>query len=66
MRAAPVDLVKFLRIPAAFIAANWAGLLCVLSVVGLVPGLAGNARVTADLDEHADIWLFTIEGVVGV
>lgn len=49
-----MNLVAFLRIPAAFISANWAGLLCVLTVVGAVPGFAGNARVMADLDEHAD------------
>lgn len=49
-----IDLMRFLRIPAAFIGANFAGLACVLSVVGTVPGLAGNARVMSDLDEHAD------------
>ena len=51
---AAMDLNKFLRIPAAFIAANWAGLLAVLTVVGLVPGLAGNVRVVSDLDGQAE------------
>lgn len=49
-----MNLVAFLRIPAAFVSANWAGLLGVLCVVGTIPAFAGNARVVADLDEHAD------------
>ncbi|MBZ2197737.1 hypothetical protein [Occultella gossypii] len=50
-----MDLNRFLRVPAALIAANWAGLLGVVSVVGVIPAFAGNARVMADLDEHADV-----------
>lgn len=46
-------LLQFLRIPAAFIAANWAGLLGVLCL-GAVPAFAGNQKVMTDLDTHAD------------
>ncbi|TDE97611.1 hypothetical protein EXU48_05395 [Occultella glacieicola] len=49
-----MDLNKLLRYPAAMVAANWAGLLGLLSLVGVIPAFAGNARVMADLDEHAD------------
>lgn len=46
-------LMRWLRVPAAFIAANWAGLLAVV-VLGLVPAAAGNQRVMTRLDHHAD------------
>lgn len=46
-------LLQFLRLPAAFIAANWAGLLGVLCL-GAVPAFAGNQKVMTDLDTHAD------------
>lgn len=49
-----MKLLNFLRIPAAFIAANWAGLVGVLLLVGVVPAFAGNQRVTSGLDEHVD------------
>lgn len=47
-------LVRFFVRPAAFIAANGAALIGALSVVGLVPALAGATRVTGDLAEHED------------
>ncbi|CAM3693151.1 hypothetical protein OCAE111667_22300 [Occultella aeris] len=50
-----MDLNRFLRVPAALIAANWAGLLGVVSVAAVIPAFAGNARVMADLDEHGDV-----------
>lgn len=46
-------LMRWLRVPTAFVAANWAGLLAVVGL-GLVPAAAGAQRVMADLDEHAD------------
>jgi hypothetical protein len=46
-------LMRWLRVPAAFIAANWAGLLA-LAVLGIVPAAAGTQRVMADLDQYAD------------
>ncbi len=49
-----MKLLQFVRIPAAFIAANWAGLLGVFLLVGAVPAFAGNQRVTSRLDEYAD------------
>lgn len=48
------QLLRFLRRPAAFVGSNWAGLLACVSVVGLVPGLAGVMRVVTDLDRHDD------------
>lgn len=47
-------LLQLLRIPAAFIAANWAGLLGIVSLVGAVPSLAGTQKVMSSLEEHAD------------
>ncbi|MGC0273735.1 hypothetical protein ACO0LV_12165 [Pseudactinotalea sp. Z1739] len=47
-------LIEFLRKPSAFIAANWAGLLGVLTVGGAVPAFAGNQRVTSSLATYAD------------
>ncbi|WP_420112256.1 hypothetical protein [Pseudactinotalea sp.] len=46
-------LMRWLRVPAAFISANWAGLLAIV-VLGLVPAAAGNQRVMSRLDHHAD------------
>lgn len=46
-------LMRWLRIPAAFIASNWAALLAV-AVLGLVPAAAGTQRVMARLEHHAD------------
>lgn len=47
-------LVRLLVKPAAFLGANWAALLGVLTVVGIVPALAGATRVTGDLARHED------------
>ena len=47
-------LVRVLTRPAAFLGVNWAALLAVLSVVGIVPALAGATRVTGDLARHED------------
>lgn len=47
-------LLDALRRPSAFVSSNWAGLLAVASIVGVVPGLAGVTRVVTDLDRHAD------------
>lgn len=49
-----MKLLNFLRKPAAFIAANWVGLVILLTGVGVIPALAGNARAMSDLDEYAD------------
>lgn len=46
--------MRFLRVPATFLATNWAALLGVLTLVGIVPALAAATRVTSLLDEHAD------------
>ncbi|WP_434081034.1 hypothetical protein [Sanguibacter sp. Z1732] len=37
-------LIEFLRKPSAFIAANWAGLLGVLTVGGAVPAFAATSE----------------------
>lgn len=50
----PSALVRALTIPSAFIAANWAALLLVLTLVGLVPALSAATRTTTDLHTHAD------------
>lgn len=50
----PRGLVRLLVKPAAFLGANWAALLGVLSVVGIVPALAGATRVTGDLAQYED------------
>ncbi|AXK46332.1 hypothetical protein [Brachybacterium saurashtrense] len=47
-------LVRLLVKPAAFLGANWAALLGVLTVVGIVPALAGATRVTSDLEQYED------------
>lgn len=47
-------LLGWLRVPAAFIAANWAGLVAVMTLVAVVPALAANQRVTGDLDRYGD------------
>ena len=47
-------LVRVLTRPAAFLGVNWAALLAVLSVVGIVPALAGATRVTGDLARRED------------
>lgn len=46
--------MRLLVKPAAFLGANWAALLGVLTVVGIVPALAGATRVTGDLARHED------------
>jgi hypothetical protein len=46
--------VRFLTRPAAFLGVNWAALLAVLTVIGIVPALAGATRVTGDLARHED------------
>src|SRR5690606_39426550 len=46
-------LLRWLRVPAAFVATTWAGLLAVV-VLGLVPATAGAQRVMTRLDDHAD------------
>ncbi|HEX7349547.1 hypothetical protein [Brachybacterium sp.] len=50
----PRGLVRLLAKPAAFLGANWAAMLGILTVVGIVPALAGATRVTGDLAEHRD------------
>jgi hypothetical protein len=50
----PSALVRALTVPAAFVAANWAALLLVLTVIGTVPALISATRTTTDLDTHAD------------
>lgn len=47
-------LVRLLVKPAAFLGTNWAAMLGVLTVVGIVPALAGATRVTGDLSRHED------------
>ncbi len=51
---APNGMVRFLTKPAAFLAANWAAILGILTVVGIVPALAGATRVTRDLEQYED------------
>lgn len=46
-------LLARLETPARFILANAAGLICALTVIGLVPGLVGVTRVVVD-PEHRD------------
>lgn len=48
-------LIRFLRRPAVFFSANWAALLGVVSVVGIVPALAGATRVTTHPEADDDI-----------
>lgn len=50
----PSGLVRALTIPAAFLAANWAALLLVVTVVGTLPALTAATRTTTDLHTHAD------------
>lgn len=50
----PHAIVRFLALPAAFFAANWAALLMVPTVVGTVPALVATTRTTTDLSEHGD------------
>ena len=47
-------LVRFLTKPAAFLGANWAALLGILTVIGIVPALAGATRTTSDLEQYED------------
>src|SRR5699024_9172620 len=51
---APRGMVRFLTKPAAFFAANWAAMLGILTVVGIVPALAGATRVTGDLAQYEE------------
>lgn len=57
-------LVRFLTKPAAFFGANWAALLGILTVVGVVPALAGATRVTSDLEQYEDAAFTTTLGHV--
>ncbi|MGP9536373.1 hypothetical protein ACT3SP_00075 [Brachybacterium sp. AOP43-C2-M15] len=50
----PRGLVRLLATPAAFLSANWAAMLGILTVVGIVPALAAATRVTGDLEQHRD------------
>jgi hypothetical protein len=47
-------LLRLFVVPGALIATNWAALLGVLSVIGLVPALAAATRTTSRLREHPD------------
>lgn len=47
-------LVRLFVKPAAFLAANWAAMLGILTIAGIVPALAGATRITGDLPEHED------------
>lgn len=47
-------LVRLLVKPAAFLGTNWAALLGVLTIVGIVPALAGATRATGDLAQYED------------
>jgi hypothetical protein len=47
-------LLHALRKPAAFFASDWAGLVAVATILGVVPGLAGVMRVVTDLDRYED------------
>src|SRR5699024_6031455 len=51
---APRGMVRFLTKPAAFFAANWAAMLGILTVAGIVPALAGATRVTGDLAQYEE------------
>ena len=51
---APRGLVRWLTKPAAFLGTNWAAMLGMLTVVGIVPALAGATRVTGDLDRYEE------------
>lgn len=47
-------LLHALRKPAAFFASDWAALVAVATILGVVPGLAGVMRVVTDLDRYED------------
>src|SRR5690606_40377057 len=47
-------LVRFFVKPAAFLAANWAAMLGILTIAGIVPALSGATRVTGDLRQYED------------
>ena len=56
-RRDPLDaqgLVRFFVKPAAFLAANWAAMLGILTIAGIVPALSGATRVTGDLRQYED------------
>ncbi|MGP5304167.1 hypothetical protein [Brachybacterium alimentarium] len=57
-------LVRFLNKPAAFFGSNWAALLGILTVIGIVPALAGATRTTADLEQYEDAAFTTTLGHV--
>ncbi|MGP5386715.1 hypothetical protein [Brachybacterium tyrofermentans] len=57
-------LVRFLTKPAAFLGANWAALLGILTVIGIVPALAGATRTTSDLEQYEDAAFTTTLGHV--
>jgi len=50
----PSAIVRALTIPAAFFATNWAALLAMITVAGLIPALTAATRTTVDLRAHAD------------
>ena len=50
----PSTIVRALTIPAAFFATNWAAILAILTIVGVVPALVAATRTTTDLHTHAD------------
>ncbi|GAA1489814.1 hypothetical protein GCM10009626_25600 [Brachybacterium sacelli] len=47
-------MVRLLAKPAAFLAANWAAMVAMLTVIGIVPALAGATRTTGDLAQYED------------
>lgn len=47
-------LVRALVKPAAFFATNWAAMLGILTIAGIVPALAGATRTTGDLARYED------------
>lgn len=53
-RSVGSGLLRFLRMPALFIATNWALLICALTVLGLVPGLIAGAHVIRNRAEYSD------------
>lgn len=50
----PSALVRFLTVPAAFFASNWAAMVLLVTVVGAVPALVASTRTTGNLSEYAD------------
>ncbi len=48
-------LIRFLHRPAVFVAATWAALIGVVTIVGLIPALAGATRATTHPDADDDV-----------